>query len=103
MEATDAAGVEVASAAETVMDTKPDIIGLGGECWVAKQLQRMRSSPTHVFDWVATTPSMLADILEDDGAKLLDSTLYLAKNWTGAHIQHSWYEAFVMKNHHGPH
>ena len=65
------------------MEMGKDVIGLGGQCWVAKLLNRMRKSPTHVFDWVATTPSMVADILEDDGAKLLDTRYYRLKGDNG--------------------
>ena len=79
------------------MEMGKDVIGLGGQCWVAKLLNRMRESPTHVFDWVATTPSMVADILEDDGAKLLDTMYYRLKGDNGGHIQHEWYEAFVRE------
>ena len=79
------------------MEMGTDVIGLGGQCWVAKLLKLLRKSPTHVFDWVATTPSVVADILEDDGAKLLNTMYYRLKGDNGGHIQHEWYEAFVMK------
>ena len=79
------------------MEMEIDVIGLGGQCWVAKLLKLLRKSPTHVFDWVATTPSVVADILEDDGAKLLNTMYYRLKGDNGGHIQHEWYEAFVMK------
>ena len=79
------------------MEMGKDVIGLGGQCWVAKLLKLMRTSRTHVFDWVATTPSMVADILEDDGAKLLNTMYYRLKGNNGGHIQHEWYEAFVME------
>ena len=70
------------------MEMGKDVIGLGGQCWVAKLLNRMRKSPTHVFDWVATTPSMVADILEDGGAKLLGTMYYRLKGDNGGDIQH---------------
>ena len=79
------------------MEMGIDVIGLGGQCWVAKLLKLLRKSPTHVFDWVATTPSVVADILEDDGAKLLNTMYYRLKGDNGLHIQPEWYEAFVMK------
>ena len=83
---------------DPIIKMRTDVISLGGQCWVAKLLQLMRKSPTHVFDWVATTPSIVADILEDDGAKLLNTMYYRLKGDNGGHIQHEWYEAFVMNN-----
>ena len=74
-----------------------EVIGLGGQCWVAKLLAWLRDSPTHAFDWVATTPAVLAEILGDDGAKLSDIAYYRSRGAKGGHIQHEWYERFVMQ------
>ena len=40
------------------MEMGKDVINLGGQCWVAKLIKLMRKSPTHVFDCLATTPSL---------------------------------------------
>ena len=82
---------------ETFMDMGNHIIGLGGQPWVSELLKLVRESPTHVFDSVLTTPSMVADILGDDAVTLLDIAYYRVNDDNRRHIQHVWYEAFVMK------
>ena len=69
-----------------------DVIGLGGQCWVAKLLQLLRDSPTHAFDWVATTPAVLAEILGDDGAKLSDIAYYRSRGAKGGHITQQFFQ-----------
>ena len=74
-----------------------EVLGLGGQPWVSELLKLVRESPPHVFDSVLTTPSMVADILGDDVVALLDIAYYRVNDDNRRHIQHVWYEAFVMK------
>ena len=49
-----------------------EVLGLGGQPWVSELLELVRESPSHAFDSVLGTPSMVADILGDDAVTLLD-------------------------------
>ena len=73
-----------------------DVISLGGQCWVAKLLALMREGPTHLFDWVATTPSIVAHILEDSCEMFLNPEYFHVRGVNEGHIQHEVYETFVM-------
>ena len=80
-----------------MMQMRPDVIAVGGQCWVAKMLKWLRKSRTHVFDWVATTPSVVAHILGGDGSNFLNTEYYCSRGAHGGHIQHLFYEQFVME------
>ena len=60
-------------------------------------LKWLRKSRTHVFDWVATTPSVVAHILGGDGSNFLNIEYYCSRGVHGGHIQHLFYEQFVME------
>jgi len=91
------------------------IVSLGTHCYTSAFLKRFQHKPfSSVFDWIFSSPSMIAHALDDDFATFLDSSHYLPvpveKREDGAEynrVQHLFYQKHhnvnSMFNHHDVH
>jgi hypothetical protein len=64
---------------ESDEESLKNVVSLGGMCWVARLCQSLRHCPHGPFDYMGTTPAMVADIIQDDFQKLLDVNLLIQK------------------------
>ena len=74
-----------------------EIFSVGGQCWLAKLLQQLRSSEFYLFDWVATTPMVVAHCIDDNFAKLTDPKEMSKGNLKGERCHHPFYERYAAK------
>ena len=71
------------------------MISLGGQCWVRKLITTCypdQEGQTGVFDWLGTTPSMVAHILSDDFQTLCNPDMYRPVGKKSGHFQNRFYE-----------
>ena len=76
------------------------VISLGAQCWVAKLMRDLfphMDGPSGVFDWIGTTPAMVAHCLVDDFRTLCDPDRYRAMGKNGGNLQHTFYEEYIVR------
>ena len=77
------------------------VISLGAQCWVAKLIRDLfphMNGPSGVFDWIGTTPAMVAHCLVDDFRTLCNPDRYRAMGRNGGNLQNTFYEEHLRQH-----